>query len=105
MNMKSTDTPFILTSHHQAVKKLGKDLSITAASLDEKIVEAIEHKKYKNVLGVQFHPEPYILYQKGKYYKRKPGEQADLNLRVFLKNNPPTLEFHLNLWRWFSSNL
>lgn len=105
MNMKSSAAPFILTSHHQAVKKLGKDLSITATSLDEKIVEAIEHKKYKNVLGVQFHPEFYLLYQKGKYYKKKPGEQADFNLRIFLKSNPPALEFHLDLWRWFSSNL
>ncbi|MCI0470491.1 MAG: gamma-glutamyl-gamma-aminobutyrate hydrolase family protein, partial [Candidatus Aminicenantes bacterium] len=105
MNMKSSAAPFILTSHHQAVKELGKDLLITATSMDGKIIEAIEHKKYKNVLGVQFHPESYLLYQKGKYYKKKPGEQADFNLRIFLKNNPPALQFHLDLWRWFSNNL
>lgn len=105
MNMKSSDTPFILTSHHQAIKKLGKDLMIGATSMDGKIIEAVEHKKYKNVLGVQFHPEPYSLYLKGKYYKKKPGDKPNFNLRSFLNNNPPSMKFHRNLWQWFSETL
>ncbi|NIM18488.1 MAG: hypothetical protein GTO45_41440 [Candidatus Aminicenantes bacterium] len=105
MKMKKTDTPFILTSHHQALKKLGKDLKVIAASLDEKIIEAVEHKKYKNVLGIQFHPEPYILYLKGRYFKKAPAEPMDFNLRSFLEDNPPSMEFHKNLWQWFSEAL
>lgn len=42
--------------HHQAVKKLGKDLIITAYSKDS-IVECIESKKLKFLVGVQWHPE------------------------------------------------
>jgi len=102
MNMKKTDAPFILTSHHQALKELGKDLVMIASSLDGKIIEAVEHKKYKNVLGIQFHPEPYNLYLKGRYFKKAPGGPPDFNLRSFLENNPPSLEFHKNLWQWFS---
>lgn len=105
MNMKKSDTPFILTSHHQAIKKLGKELIVVATSMDGKIVEAVEHTKYKNVLGVQFHPEPYLLYQKGKYYKKNPGDKLNFNVRIFLKNNPPSMKFHLNLWQWFSNTL
>ncbi len=43
------------SAHHQAVKTLGKDLTITATSLDG-IVEAIRHKELP-IFGVQFHPE------------------------------------------------
>lgn len=105
LKMKKKETPFILTSHHQAVKKLGKDLSVIAASMDGKIIEAVEHKKYKNVLGIQFHPEPYILYLKGKYYKKSPGGSLNFNLRSFLINNPPAMTFHKRIWQWFSRAL
>jgi len=103
MKMKKTDTPFVLTSHHQALKKLGQDLAAIATSMDGKIIEAIAHKKYKNVLGIQFHPEPFSLYLKGKYYRKAPAEPLDFNLRYFLEDNPPALEFHKNLWQWFSA--
>ncbi len=105
MAMNRSDTPFVLTSHHQAVEKLGKDLVATAVSMDERIIEALEHKKYKNVLGVQFHPEPYSLYQKGKFYKGKPGDDLEFNLRIFLRGQPSSMKLHQNLWRWFSEAL
>ncbi len=44
------------TSHHQAVKDLGKDVLASAYSSDG-IIEAIESKKHKFCLGVQWHPE------------------------------------------------
>ncbi len=43
--------------HHQGIKKLGKDLKITALSKDD-IIEAIELERGKSlVFGVQWHPE------------------------------------------------
>jgi putative glutamine amidotransferase len=42
--------------HHQAVKHLGKDLRVVARAEDG-LVEAIEHKSYPWLLGVQWHPE------------------------------------------------
>jgi putative glutamine amidotransferase len=42
--------------HHQAIKKLGKDLIATAWTPDE-IIEALEQPAKKFVIGVQSHPE------------------------------------------------
>lgn len=42
--------------HHQALKKLGRGLSVTAKS-DDGIIEAVELNSCGNVLGVQWHPE------------------------------------------------
>jgi putative glutamine amidotransferase len=47
------------SSHHQAVKNIGKDLVISARSSDG-VIEAIEHKDKKFILGVQWHPEYLI---------------------------------------------
>jgi putative glutamine amidotransferase len=50
------DRLHINSFHHQAVKHLGKDLRV-AARADDGLVEAIEHKSYPWLLGVQWHPE------------------------------------------------
>lgn len=42
--------------HQQSINKLGKNLIVTAKSPDG-IVEAIEMKGRKNIIGVQYHPE------------------------------------------------
>ncbi|MEN8223560.1 MAG: gamma-glutamyl-gamma-aminobutyrate hydrolase family protein, partial [Acidobacteriota bacterium] len=94
--------PMVLSSHHQSVKKLGKDLFVTATSMDGKIVEAIEHKKYKNVLGVQFHPEYRNLHKGLNFVTNHPKSGKFFSLKNFLKKNPPSTEFHKNLWSWFS---
>lgn len=99
---KITDHPYILTSHHQAIKELGKDLTIAATSMDGKIIEAVEHRRYPQVLGVQFHPEYFALYAKGLYFRRNPGGKKDFNLRKFLMDHRPSMDFHVRLWRWFS---
>lgn len=44
------------TSHHQAVDKLGRGLSV-AARADDGIIEAVEFAERKFVIGVQWHPE------------------------------------------------
>lgn len=105
MKMKTGDQPFVLTSHHQALKTLGKDLKVSATSMDGKIIEAVEHRKYPNVFGVQFHPEYYSLYLKGRFFKESPGKPSDFNLRRFLKSHPPSMQFHKAIWRWFSEAL
>lgn len=47
------------SSHHQAIKKLGKNLKISARFIDHgfEIIEGIEHENYPYLLGVQWHPE------------------------------------------------
>ncbi|MCP4154082.1 MAG: hypothetical protein GY757_40525 [bacterium] len=105
MKMKPGVTPYVLTAHHQAYKKLGKDLVITATSMDGKIGETLEHKKYKNVLGVQFHPEYHPIYKKAPHYSEKPGGPLTFNARAFLQKNAHSMIFHLKLWQWFSGAL
>lgn len=47
---------FIVNSHHhQAIDRLGEELTVTLRS-DDGVIEAIEHTS-KPIIGVQFHPE------------------------------------------------
>lgn len=105
MGMRKSEKPFILTSHHQGLEKLGRDLVVTATSIDGKVVEAVEHTRFKNVLGVQFHPEYAGLFRKGRFYKKYPGRTNTFNLRRFLLDHPPSMKFHQKLWEWFSKEL
>lgn len=47
---------YVNSFHHQAIKKLGHGLKISAKAEDG-IVEGFEHKDYPFVIGVQWHPE------------------------------------------------
>lgn len=47
------------SSHHQGIKKLGKDLHPTAQA-DDGVIEAVEHETLP-LLGVQFHPERMLI--------------------------------------------
>lgn len=51
-----SETVVVNSFHHQAIKKLGRDLKIVAKSQDG-IIEAVEHTKDPMVMGIQFHPE------------------------------------------------
>lgn len=51
--IKSLNVP---TSHHQCVEKTGQDL-LVAATADDGMVEAVELKGKRFVVGVQWHPE------------------------------------------------
>ncbi|MCP4220773.1 MAG: hypothetical protein GY765_39460, partial [bacterium] len=69
MGLENYKNPHVLSAHHQAIKKLGKNLMPIATSIDGKVIEAIRHNTYKNVLGVQFHPEYHPIFEKGNYYR------------------------------------
>ena len=97
--------PFVLTAHHQAIDRLGKGLFIAAVSMDGKVVEAVEHRSYPNVLGVQFHPENLILYRSDILFREKPDMEPALNLRSFLEADAVSMTFHRKLWKWFSDSL
>jgi gamma-glutamyl-gamma-aminobutyrate hydrolase PuuD len=43
--------------HHQAIKDLGRDMSVEAVSGADDIVEAIRYRKAEFVMGLQWHPE------------------------------------------------
>ena len=55
------DSYKINSHHHQAVRKVGTGLRVSAVAPDG-VIEAIEHPKYNFCLGVEWHPE----YEKNK---------------------------------------
>jgi putative glutamine amidotransferase len=53
----SNPKPLVNSIHHQAVKDLGRDLTVEAFSGSDNIVEAIRYQKARFVVGLQWHPE------------------------------------------------
>ncbi len=98
----AADTPFVFSSHHQMTGNLGKGCRVIATSPDGKITEAIEHERYPNVLGVQFHPEATSLYNRTTLVRFTPQESGSVSPRSFLEEHPPSLAFHRRLWSWAS---
>lgn len=105
LGFKKEDTPYILSSHHQAVLKRGKGIIIAATTLDGKVVEAIEHEKYPHMLGVQFHPESSLLWDAEKKFRFTLQDEEEKSLRSILDNNPPSFAFHKKIWAWLSQKL
>ena len=100
-NLKQT-TPYVLSSHHQAIGKLGKDLQVIATSMDGKVVEGVQHKIFKEVIGVQFHPEQSSLYLPGSRFTNTPGNEYSPNEQLIRENS---MEFHLKYWKDFSEKI
>lgn len=95
--------PLIYSNHHQAIEKLGKDLILLATSTDGKIIEAIAHKKYPNVLGIQFHPEGTYLHNPEIKYRKNPNDELKSGKQILEENN--SYDFHLEYWKTFSDKL
>jgi len=57
--MRTRELP-VNSFHHQAVREAGPHLRVTARSKDG-IVEAVESCEMKSIMGVQWHPECFIL--------------------------------------------
>ena len=55
-----TDTIAVNSFHHQAVKEAAPGFRVCARAKDG-VIEAIESTEYKSMLGVQWHPECFIL--------------------------------------------
>ena len=104
MGFQPSDHPRIRSSHHQAVEKMGKGLVAVASSRDGKVIEALEHKKYPNVLGVQFHPEHYLHFDAEPRFRQKPGD-VPTSLLAILEETPPSTEFNRKIWGWFAGKL
>ena len=92
--------PWVLSSHHQGVEKLGKNVRVLATSVDGKVVEAIAHARYPNVIGVQFHPEPILLYSSDEFLRFIPNQPSRLTY-LDMYSGEAGEAFHLKFWSWF----
>ena len=104
MGFKTSDHPRILSWHHQDVGTLGKGLVVVATSRDGKVVEAVEHREYPNVLGTQFHPEFPQLWDTTPIFREKPGDPLTSG-NAILAGSPPSLPFNKAIWAWFAAKL
>lgn len=78
----------VVSVHHQAVERLGRGWEVIATSSDGKVVEAMRHVDFPNVLAVQFHPEYRIIWATG---------QSD---ELF---DAPSVKFNRDIWKWFGA--
>jgi putative glutamine amidotransferase len=103
LKMKPDFQPLVYSNHHQALEKIGKGFVAGATSIDGNIIESIHHNTFQNVLGVQFHPENYLLYASDeKSFKRMPTDSVCRSHSDILDANQ-SLEFHQTFWRHFSA--
>jgi len=101
LEFDKTDRPHVISAHHQALGKLGKGIKINATSSDGRVAEGIEHEKYPNVLGVQFHPDFPELWNEDLTFKWMPEDKEEASFLSLMKKYPPSLEFNKRIWAWF----
>lgn len=99
VKVKKSFHPKILSSHHQAIKKLGKGLEVTALAPDGRIIEGVAHTKYPHVFAVQFHPEVPALYEDMELWKFQPSDKPTTYHKLLGKEN---IEFHKAYWKFVS---
>ena len=91
--------PLVLSAHHQSIDDLGKNLIVTATSMDGQVIEGIRHRLYENVFAVQFHPEVSALYTEGKKLKFAPTDSPKSFFEIL---SPEDREFHVKYWETIS---
>jgi len=96
--------PYVLSIHHQCIKKLGKGLLPVAQGQDGKVIEAITHKKYPNVLGVQFHPEAIELYDSTRTFLMYKGQDTLFSYKSLYPENKGVF-FHQGFWKLITEKI
>ncbi|MBN2417737.1 gamma-glutamyl-gamma-aminobutyrate hydrolase family protein [bacterium] len=104
LGFTEADHPYVVSSHHQAVSRPGRYIRVIATSMDGRVAEAIEHERFPNVLGLQFHPEFSIIYDHEKKVRIDP-DQEPFTIRTMLEENSPSFAFHQKIWEWFADKL
>ncbi|HKL38268.1 MAG TPA: gamma-glutamyl-gamma-aminobutyrate hydrolase family protein, partial [Bacteroidales bacterium] len=96
--------PVVYSNHHQAVDEPGRGFQVTATSMDGKVVEGIIHERYDNVIGVQFHPEAYFLYDTTRTFRIAGDDTLSFTGWEMLEKTR-SLEFHKKYWKDFERRL
>jgi len=99
MKMSETKKPLVLSAHHQCIKNIGLNLLVSATSVDGKIIEAIEHSLYKNVYGLQFHPEYKFIYDNSYKLQMNGKDKLRTADKVFTSEDKL---FNKEIWSYFS---
>jgi len=92
--------PNVLSSHHQCINRIGYNINVAGLSMDGKVIEAIKHNRFKNVVGVQFHPEPPFLYEKHEVIRFIPNQPSNVSY-LDLYGGDAGERFHREFWKRF----
>lgn len=93
--------------HHQACKSAAPGLKVTAMSSDG-VIEAIESDEFKSIMGVQWHPETYILRNSTEMlpiFDWLISESAEFKLAKKLHNKILTLDSHCDTPMFFPQGI
>lgn len=93
--------------HHQACKSAAPGLKVTAMSSDG-VIEAIESDEFKSIMGVQWHPETYILRNSTEMlpiFEWLISESAEFKLAKKLHNKILTLDSHCDTPMFFPQGI
>jgi putative glutamine amidotransferase len=102
IGFNSGSNPLVLSSHHQAIGKPGMGWKVAASSMDGKIIEAIQHQRYPNVQGVQFHPEKPGLFDPSIQHPLNCKSNASFKDTI---ENSDSYEFHVAFWKYLGNQL
>lgn len=92
--------------HHQAVSDAGPHMQVSALSPDG-IIEAIESTEHKSLLGVQWHPECFILNNDESMlpiFRWFVGEARTFSQAKHIHNTSIILDSHCDTPMFFSNN-
>lgn len=93
--------------HHQACKEAAPGMKVTAMSTDG-VIEAIESTEFKSIMGVQWHPETYILRNSTEMlpiFEWLVQESAEFKKAKKLHSKMLTLDSHCDTPMFFSQNI
>lgn len=93
--------------HHQACKEAAPGMKVTAMSTDG-VIEAIESAEFKSIMGVQWHPETYILRNSTEMlpiFEWLIQESAEFKKAKKLHNKILSLDSHCDTPMFFSQNI
>ena len=93
--------------HHQACKSAAPGLKVTAMSSDG-VIEAIESDEFKSIMGVQWHPETYILRNSTEMlpiFEWLISESAEFKLAKKLHSKILTLDSHCDTPMFFPQGI
>ena len=93
--------------HHQACKEPAPCLKVTARSTDG-VIEAVESNEYKSVLGVQWHPEPFIMRGSTEMmpiFDWLIGEASEFKAAKSIHDRIITLDSHCDTPMFFNQNI
>ena len=92
-------TIYVNSFHHQAMSEPGRHMRIIAKSTDG-IIEAIESNEYKQILGVQWHPE-WLGEEGGKIFQWLVNQAGNFHAAKQLHKRILTLDTHCDTPMFF----